>query len=160
MRLYPALIILLFNFSGYNVATAKPVADPVPGGIALIKLETEQLNSHASFNNKTLAKITDHGSTYLLVGIPLSTPPGNHTVSIKTPAARFSQLCSQCNQKPTKPSTSQLKTNVRSTLIKTICHVFSVKKNVRQQQKNTGLSTLLPVTFWCLWTAVFRVFLV
>lgn len=92
MRLYPALIILLFNFSGYNVATAKPVADPVPGGIALIKLETEQLNSHASFNNKTLAKITDHGSTYLLVGIPLSTPPGNHTVSIKNASGEIQSV--------------------------------------------------------------------
>ena len=74
---------LIFLYSIINNAVAKPQADPVPGGIALLKLKPHQLNSSATFKNKNLARLTVDGAPHLLVGIPLNTKPGKHTVVLK-----------------------------------------------------------------------------
>ncbi len=92
MRSYPVVFVLLFNFFYLGESIAKPVADPVPGGIALIKLEPDQLNAQARFKNKKLAKITDNGSSYWLVGIPLSTSPGQHTVTIHNTSGEIESI--------------------------------------------------------------------
>jgi len=73
-----AALIIPFSLS------AAPQHDPVPGGIALLTLNDEHIASSARYKGKKLAVINTNTQAQLLVGLSLSTKPGNHFISINT----------------------------------------------------------------------------
>ncbi len=63
-------------------AQAQPRQSLVPGGIAIIELDSSEGSSY-TFNGKTLLVTTIDGKTSALVGIPLSSKPGEHYIEIR-----------------------------------------------------------------------------
>jgi len=80
------LISLLYVFAALITPlslSAAPQHDPVPGGVALLTLNDNQLADSARYKGKKLAVINSNKQQQLLVGLSLSTKPGNHFISIK-----------------------------------------------------------------------------
>ncbi|MDH5471215.1 MAG: peptidoglycan DD-metalloendopeptidase family protein [Gammaproteobacteria bacterium] len=75
------LTALLINS---HPAFAFPRHNPVPGGLALIPVNTD---SHPKifFNNHPVATISNENQSYALIGIPLDTKPGKKNIEIKWP---------------------------------------------------------------------------
>lgn len=69
------------------VARALPEHHAVPGGVAVIKLDTttEQAPTVHYTNNRVMV-IRENNHWYAVVGIPLTAKPGNHHLSIKEQA--------------------------------------------------------------------------
>lgn len=63
--------------------SATPQHNAVPGGIALLDINNNQLAHSARYNGKKLAFIQNDDQQQLLVGLSLNTKPGKHSVSIK-----------------------------------------------------------------------------
>lgn len=59
-----------------------PVAEQVPGGIAIIQLPENRPVTHAEFNGKRILISNNNGIRYAVVGIPLTTKPGKHKIQI------------------------------------------------------------------------------
>jgi len=78
---FSGLVFSGIIFSG--AAFAFPQSNPVPGGIVLLPINNNHKPYSARFKNKKIAVINDHGSKYLLVGLSLSTKPGDYAVKIK-----------------------------------------------------------------------------
>jgi len=62
---------------------ATPQHNPVPGGIALLTLNENQIAESARYNGKKLAFIQHDKQQQLLVGLSLNTKPGKHFINIK-----------------------------------------------------------------------------
>jgi murein DD-endopeptidase MepM/ murein hydrolase activator NlpD len=59
-----------------------PAAAPVPGGVALVQLPGSDSPPRATFNGKPVM-VLENGSAYTaVVGLPLSTKPGTHTLQV------------------------------------------------------------------------------
>jgi biotin carboxyl carrier protein len=81
------LAILLGGSLAYflSLATAQPlpVHSPVPGGIAVVDLgEANSLRPRATLADRPVLVIQNEGRWIALVGIPLATKPGRHTVEV------------------------------------------------------------------------------
>ncbi len=70
-----SLCVLSFN------ASAKIQESLVPGGIALITLDSTQGKPHFKFNNKPLLVTQQDGKTIAVVGLSLNIKPGEHFIS-------------------------------------------------------------------------------
>lgn len=94
-RLITTAIILLFNIFFANICCSLnlPKHYPIPGGIAIISLDVESINLPVVFfNDKRVLVIKHHDIGYeqahnhpnwlAIVGIPMSTNPGLHKVSV------------------------------------------------------------------------------
>jgi len=80
------ILPLLYVFGALITSSslsAAPQHDPVPGGIALLTLNENQIASSARYKDKKLAVINNNKQQQLLVGLSLSSKPGNHFVSIE-----------------------------------------------------------------------------
>ena len=75
------LPLFLLVFSGQ--ATALPKHDPVPGGVAVIKVNSE--TTSATYNGKPVMLVSEAGERYAIVGLSLSTKPGNQTLQTDKP---------------------------------------------------------------------------
>jgi len=80
--LYCLLGSLLFSSLSY----ALPQHNPVPGGIALVKLPQQKNISGVYFKNKKLAIITQNNQRFALVGISLSSKTGKKNILLKSPS--------------------------------------------------------------------------
>jgi biotin carboxyl carrier protein len=81
-----SLTLLLF-FTGILVANAclatdLPHTDPVPGGIVQIALGVSDNKPQAFFNKKKVMVIFNQGQWHAMIGIPLTTKPGKHTLTV------------------------------------------------------------------------------
>lgn len=74
--------ILLFLFS--SIATALPKHNPVPGGIALIEIPSND-KATVTYNKKRVAVISKDNKTYALVGIGLGAKLGKKQINITWP---------------------------------------------------------------------------
>ncbi len=81
------------------VLNAAPQSDAVPGGIILLPIDGNHVVSSARYNEKRLASIELQGKPHLLVGIPLSSKPGKHSVSIKNTSGKTTIIPFQVNDK-------------------------------------------------------------
>jgi len=64
-------------------AAGLPDAEPVPGGIALVKLPPGSQSARVSFNHKPVLLVSTGTTTTAVVGLPLSIKPGRHTLTLK-----------------------------------------------------------------------------
>lgn len=80
------LLFLQFVLLAPLCAAESPQNSPVPGGIAVIKLDTqiEPVKAYFKKQRVMLHKEADHW--YAIVGLPLSTKPGDYTLSFITTA--------------------------------------------------------------------------
>ena len=66
-------------------ALALPQAEPVPGGVAILPLATDGSNSapQVTFNGVRVLVTRDGAQWLAVIGIPLDTPPGEHSVHVQ-----------------------------------------------------------------------------
>ena len=70
------------------LAIELPEAASVPGGVALVDLPASEPPTRATFNGKPVMVLAN-GSVYTaVVGLPLATKPGTHTLSIKNTSGK------------------------------------------------------------------------
>ena len=70
--------IILFNLALQSAQiSALPQNDPVPGGVAVVSL---QAGETATYNNRPVMVVEEHGHLYAIVGIPVSGKPGQHHI--------------------------------------------------------------------------------
>jgi len=80
--------IATLTFSADALAIELPEAEAVPGGVALLELPTSATPPSATFNGKPVMVVAN-GSVYTaVVGLPLATKPGTHTLSIKNTSGK------------------------------------------------------------------------
>ena len=97
-HLFTAIFLALLT----SQLQAAPVSNPVPGGIVLLPLEKHQIASSARFNKQKLASAIYNQQPHLLVGLSLSTKPGQHYVSIKTEQGKRERIHFQVKPKTYK----------------------------------------------------------
>jgi len=80
------LALMLFCSCGLTYAAALPHAEPVPGGVAVVPLQTTDGKAapHAFFKHRRVMVIKGNPQWTAIVGIPLDTKPGTHTLQITT----------------------------------------------------------------------------
>jgi murein DD-endopeptidase MepM/ murein hydrolase activator NlpD len=69
-----------------------PDAEPVPGGIALVELPANSDGARVSFNHKPVLVASNGTAHTAVVGLPLSTKPGIHNLTLKTADGRHTTL--------------------------------------------------------------------
>lgn len=72
-QLTRALPLIFLSLASTTFANAQPVHDPVPGGIAVVAIPN---GASATFRNRPLLTLTSGTGTVAVVGISLSTEPG------------------------------------------------------------------------------------
>lgn len=79
-------IILLFSLAGSALANdfRLPVSQQTPGGVANVNLGNLSAKPSAKFNDVPVAVVQSADSFHAVVGIPLSTKPGWHSLEITT----------------------------------------------------------------------------
>ena len=77
---------LFFTLSQNSLADdfRLPVSQQTPGGVVTIDLGSLQAKPSASFNDIPVAVVKSGGNYHALLGIPLSTKPGWHTLEVET----------------------------------------------------------------------------
>lgn len=70
-------IALLLTLSVH--ALALPENEPVPGGVAVIPLESRHM-PEITYEGRRVMVVNENGQHYAVVGLPLSTQPGSHTL--------------------------------------------------------------------------------
>ncbi|MCW8955633.1 MAG: peptidoglycan DD-metalloendopeptidase family protein [Gammaproteobacteria bacterium] len=77
---------LLLALCGLSFITlAQPTVDTVPGGLALIPVPDEKPLPEVYYNNRRVAIINVDGHPHAMVGIPLSTKPGQQSIKLLWP---------------------------------------------------------------------------
>lgn len=61
-------------------ALALPISEPVPGGVAIVQVPMSA--RHATFEGRPVMLQTENGKKYAVVGIPLTTKPGKHSLRV------------------------------------------------------------------------------
>lgn len=86
MKLNPSylIMVLLFCLSMTVMAEQLPMHYPVPGGIALIKLNSDTRPQKVKFRNKRVMTKQFDNHWYAVVGLPLSLKPAKYTLQYKT----------------------------------------------------------------------------
>jgi len=79
---FTLILIFIYNLA---LAASLPHSDPVPGGIAIVKLD----NSNAAmpvvkYNGNRVLVMRNEQDWYAIVGIPLTAKPGNHSLKANT----------------------------------------------------------------------------
>lgn len=96
-----ALLLALF-LAATTTVFATPRSDAVPGGIVLLELAAHQQDAVARFDNKRLAKINNPQGQFVLVGLPLNTPPGEHRVELQLASGETQYIPFTVNDKTYK----------------------------------------------------------
>jgi len=78
------LSLLLLSIAQSCIAGNLPTHFPVPGGIVVIDLELQESPKQVTFNNHKVLVTHSNPKWYAVVGIPLSTKPGVHTLNVTT----------------------------------------------------------------------------
>jgi len=65
------------------LAIELPEAEAVPGGVALLELPAAETPPSATFNGKPVMVLANGSAYTAVVGLPLATKPGTHTLHIK-----------------------------------------------------------------------------
>ena len=70
-------------------AAELPDGDPVPGGVALLALDTisGEQPPEVTFDRRRVLLVHDEQTWLAVVGIPLGTQPGIHTIEVQSPGA-------------------------------------------------------------------------
>ena len=75
------------------LALQLPENHSVPGGIAVIKLPGDNSAPRAFFKHKPVMVVSDDNGTFAaLVGLPLTTKPGQQTLEVRTPSGKTRQV--------------------------------------------------------------------
>ncbi|HSC47232.1 MAG TPA: peptidoglycan DD-metalloendopeptidase family protein [Gammaproteobacteria bacterium] len=91
MRLLVALLAFLSSAS--IAADPFPVDEPIPGGVAVVKLPVEgKTVPRAEMDGHRLLVIARDGAWYALAGLPLDIAPGDKTLDVETDAAEALQV--------------------------------------------------------------------
>lgn len=78
-------LLLLFFHSLASATSTLPHDDPVPGGIAVIKLHSQDSAMPVvKYNDNRVLVMRNDQNWYAIVGIPLTEKPGNHTLQTNT----------------------------------------------------------------------------
>jgi murein DD-endopeptidase MepM/ murein hydrolase activator NlpD len=86
-------------FTTASQAIGLPDAEAVPGGIVLLELPVGSDGAQATFNSKPVL-LAPTGDTYTaVVGLPLTTKPGKHTLTLKTADGKQTTLDFQVSDK-------------------------------------------------------------
>jgi murein DD-endopeptidase MepM/ murein hydrolase activator NlpD len=75
-----ALLLLAFSIAAH--AGAMPRAEAVPGGIAYVELGPAEKAPQAYYGDKRIMVKRQEGQWVALVGLPLTTKPGTHTLRV------------------------------------------------------------------------------
>lgn len=76
------LVLLVSLFTCTVVAKSTPHTQAVPGGIVKVLLGDYQTQPRAYYKKKRLLVFTERNKWYALVGVPLKTPVGAHTIEV------------------------------------------------------------------------------
>ncbi len=96
------LSLIFYGFAFHSIAMAFPQSNPVPGGIVLLAINKNHKPDSARFKNKKLAMVSDADKRYLLVGLSLSTKPGNYTINIENTQGTTDKLSFEVKPKTYK----------------------------------------------------------
>lgn len=95
MRLYLSgvnLCFTLFSTVAFSQDTIMPRHAPYPGGVAVIRIgDTDTQVREIRFGGKPVLTLRKTGGLFVLVGLPLDTQPGKHTLQIKSGDGTFSR---------------------------------------------------------------------
>ncbi|MEO7601635.1 MAG: peptidoglycan DD-metalloendopeptidase family protein [Gammaproteobacteria bacterium] len=103
------IIFIIFSYSAY--AAPLPVSSPVPGGIAILLLDTVLSEAgttpsarleppKAFYEGKRVMVIRNEDQWWVLVGLPLDSTPGRHLLKVKRPDDTFAELGFEIQDKP------------------------------------------------------------
>ncbi|MBI1425514.1 MAG: peptidoglycan DD-metalloendopeptidase family protein [Gammaproteobacteria bacterium] len=78
------ITLAFFAFLGSVQAITLPESAPVPGGVAVIKLDVDEKPVKAYFEKHRVMVLQQGQDWYAIVGLPLSLKPGKYTLSYTT----------------------------------------------------------------------------
>ena len=82
------LTVILLTSTGKPLSAELPSALPVPGGVALVPLETGDAAPAAYFNGKPVMVLNNDGQYTAVIGLALGIKPGPQTLEISTSAGK------------------------------------------------------------------------
>lgn len=139
-RPFKLLIVLMLSLTAFaipGIAVAFPLSNPVPGGIVLLPLNSNHIANSARYKKKKLAVISNQQTQYLLVGLSLSTKPGNYTVSIKNKQGKTEKLPFNVKNKVYKAQYLTIKNKRKvNPYEKDMSRILSEKKRKSAAKKN------------------------
>jgi murein DD-endopeptidase MepM/ murein hydrolase activator NlpD len=99
-RIFNACMLLLLGLLvGTTQATAFPRHQAVPGGVAVIPLGESEQRPVARFLDRPIV-VTQHAGQWLaVVGVPLSSQPGEHQLSVQLPGQEKQHIAFQVAHK-------------------------------------------------------------
>jgi len=133
-----SLISLIFFIAMIQAKSlyAFPQSNPVAGGIVLLELNNNQIASSARYNKKKLAVVQNNNKDYLLVGLSLSTKPGQHSVKIKNKQGKSESINFKVNAKTYKSQHLTIKNKRKvNPYEKDMQRILSEKKRKTQARK-------------------------
>jgi hypothetical protein len=80
--------IATLTFSADVLAIELPETESVPGGVAVLDLPASATPPRATFNGKPVMVVANGAVYTAVVGLPLATKPGTHTLSIKNTSGK------------------------------------------------------------------------
>ncbi len=102
----PFIGVLLFFICTQTTAIDLPDSLPVPGGVALVTLPSFTSPPKVRFNNKPVMVIPQDQRYTAVVGLPLSTKAGRHTLTIHTDSKQTAKVTFSVSENPTKNNAS------------------------------------------------------
>lgn len=85
-------LLLAFTTLLPTLALALPRAEPVPGGVAVIALGDDAQAPQANYAGKRILVTHDQGKWYALIGLPLDTSLGAHTLEVSYANGKHAKL--------------------------------------------------------------------
>ena len=135
MKLFSALALLILS-THTSFSYAFPESNPVPGGIVLLPLSNSQIAQSARYKEKKLATIRQQGSELLLVGLSLSTKPGQHAVTIRNKQGKIEKIPFKVNPKTYKSQHLTIKNKRKvNPYKKDMARILSEKKRKSKAKK-------------------------
>jgi murein DD-endopeptidase MepM/ murein hydrolase activator NlpD len=86
-------------FAGALQALELPDAEPVPGGIALVELPAGSDITQVHFNQHPVLVVATGGNYTAVVGLPLGTRPGTHSLKLRTLDGQQTSVAFEVNDK-------------------------------------------------------------
>ncbi len=75
-----SVCLLLIATFGWTATSALPMHYPVPGGVAVVKLDISKKPESAYFNKRRIMLVQHDEQWYAIAGLPLATKPGTYTI--------------------------------------------------------------------------------